>query len=270
MKRSDIESNGEKRKATEPPPFRNVTPEPGQIELDPPNDGFFSNGLIRFLMVELLLVAILLAANIFVVLGAKTVQTTKATPGNAGANTGAAVVNQEDQSDVEASPEFIANESESNFNNFRKSASQTDGKMQVVRFAKLEKIPAETASEIQHGENTDRLSKAINIADANRTKGNRANKEAETNLFSNLATLRERVNAQHQKAFGNPRPSSEVCELGTCTDPRQTHVPIGAPYYGTKIKWNRVVKDAVTQAKSEDKLVFLIHVSGNFTKEEFT
>lgn len=270
MNRHGHNLNGGKRNGAEPPPFPNVTPQPGQVELDPPNDGFFSNGLIRFLIVDLLIVAILLAANIFVVLGAKTVQTTKATPGIAGANTSAAAVNPENQSDVEAPPEIIANDTESSSNIVLKSAPKPGGEMKVVRFAKLEKIPTESASEYQPNENTDRLSKAINIPDANRTMGNGPSKEAEANLFSKLAVLRERVNAQNEEAFTDPPPSSEVCELGTCTDPSQTNVPISAPYYGTKIKWNRVVKDAVTQAKSEDKLVFLIHVSGNFTKEEFT
>ena len=46
--------------------------------------------------------------------------------------------------------------------------------------------------------------------------------------------------------------------------------PISAPYYGTKIKWHRLVDDAVKEAKNENKPIFLIHVSGNFTKEEFT
>lgn len=55
--------------------------------------------------------------------------------------------------------------------------------------------------------------------------------------------------------------------LETCTPPK---LPIAAPYYGTRIEWNRVVDDAASKAKSEHKLVFLIHVSGNFTKEEFT
>lgn len=55
--------------------------------------------------------------------------------------------------------------------------------------------------------------------------------------------------------------------LETCTPPKSS---ITAPYYGTRIEWNRVVDDAASKAKSEQKLVFLIHVSGNFTKEEFT
>ena len=49
----------------------------------------------------------------------------------------------------------------------------------------------------------------------------------------------------------------------TCVDCKQET-------YGTTIQWEGSVKDAAKKAKDEKKLVFVLHVSGNFEDPKFT
>lgn len=53
---------------------------------------------------------------------------------------------------------------------------------------------------------------------------------------------------------------AEVCTAATC----------GARRFGTAIDWQQDPDVAGTLAKEQDKLVFLIQISGNFEREEFT
>ena len=52
-----------------------------------------------------------------------------------------------------------------------------------------------------------------------------------------------------------------TCSPGTCAQTRK---------FGTAIEWAESVEQAAQLAKEQDKLVFLIQVSGNFAREGFT
>ncbi len=40
--------------------------------------------------------------------------------------------------------------------------------------------------------------------------------------------------------------------------------------YGTAIHWVRTAAEAKKLAREQDKLIFVVHLSGNFTRDEFT
>ncbi len=40
--------------------------------------------------------------------------------------------------------------------------------------------------------------------------------------------------------------------------------------FGTQVSWNRDLQAAAVQAEREDKLLLVLHLSGNFAKNEFT
>jgi hypothetical protein len=40
--------------------------------------------------------------------------------------------------------------------------------------------------------------------------------------------------------------------------------------YGTAIHWVRTAAEAQKLARAEDKLIFVVHLSGNFTRDAFT
>jgi hypothetical protein len=44
----------------------------------------------------------------------------------------------------------------------------------------------------------------------------------------------------------------------------------GGDTYGTAIHWVRTAAEAKKLARAEDKLIFVVHLSGNFTRDEFT
>ena len=44
----------------------------------------------------------------------------------------------------------------------------------------------------------------------------------------------------------------------------------GKQTYGTSVKWTGSPSDAAAQAKAEEKLVFVLHVSGHFEDPKFT
>ena len=44
----------------------------------------------------------------------------------------------------------------------------------------------------------------------------------------------------------------------------------GNQTYGTSVKWAGTPSDAATKAKAEEKLVFVLHVSGHFEDPKFT
>ncbi len=68
------------------------------------------------------------------------------------------------------------------------------------------------------------------------------------------SSLNEAAKSNLQRQFTKP------CD-GTCNMPRT---------FGTVIQWQKAAKAAARLAKQQDKLVFLIQVSGNFAREEFT
>ena len=44
----------------------------------------------------------------------------------------------------------------------------------------------------------------------------------------------------------------------------------GTQSYGTSVVWSGTPSEAATKAKAEEKLVFVLHVSGNFEDPRFT
>ena len=56
--------------------------------------------------------------------------------------------------------------------------------------------------------------------------------------------------------------SATVADGAVCTAEQKTH--------GTLIHWAETPAKAAALAKEEGKLIFLIQVSGNFAREEFT
>jgi hypothetical protein len=52
-------------------------------------------------------------------------------------------------------------------------------------------------------------------------------------------------------------------DTGKCTT-------CGNQSYGTSIRWAGSPSDAATKAKAEEKLVFVLHVSGHFEDPKFT
>jgi hypothetical protein len=44
----------------------------------------------------------------------------------------------------------------------------------------------------------------------------------------------------------------------------------GDDTYGTTIHWVRTAAEAQKLAREQDKLIFVVHLSGNFTRDEFT
>lgn len=64
--------------------------------------------------------------------------------------------------------------------------------------------------------------------------------------------------AEEAPSAGEPSSADEVC------------LECRGEQLGTSITWHRRATDAARLARQEDKLVFLIQVSGNFAREEFT
>ncbi|MCH8246472.1 MAG: hypothetical protein IH951_08700, partial [Bacteroidetes bacterium] len=67
---------------------------------------------------------------------------------------------------------------------------------------------------------------------------------------------------------GNPPPLALQVSNGSCK-PACTPKKINGTL-GTALMWAENVSAASSQARAEDKLIFLLHVSGNFAREEFT
>jgi hypothetical protein len=44
----------------------------------------------------------------------------------------------------------------------------------------------------------------------------------------------------------------------------------GGDTYGTAIHWVRTAAEAKKLAREQDKLIFVVHLSGNFSRDEFT
>ena len=59
-------------------------------------------------------------------------------------------------------------------------------------------------------------------------------------------------------------------KLANLHDQVEADAPSTGKNLGTTITWYKDTKDAAKLAREQDKLVFLIQVSGNFSKEEFT
>jgi len=58
--------------------------------------------------------------------------------------------------------------------------------------------------------------------------------------------------------------------VGTLSEQEEAEQTCTGDNLGTMITWFEDTKDAAKLAREQDKLVFLIQVSGNFAKEEFT
>jgi hypothetical protein len=63
---------------------------------------------------------------------------------------------------------------------------------------------------------------------------------------------------------------ADPLELGSESAPEEECVECRGEQLGTTITWYRETTDAAKLAREQDKLVFLIQVSGNFAREEFT
>jgi hypothetical protein len=83
----------------------------------------------------------------------------------------------------------------------------------------------------------------------------------ETTMVSIKASLPDALDFS-EIDLAEQRPSDEqVCDSNTCVPSRK---------FGTAIEWAENVEQAAELAKAQDKLVFLIQVSGNFAREGFT
>jgi hypothetical protein len=67
---------------------------------------------------------------------------------------------------------------------------------------------------------------------------------------------------QFLTSFAASRQEPSVCTFGNC-------MPAGQRL-GTTIDWVADIQEASRQAEEEEKLVYLLQVSGNFAREEFT
>lgn len=64
-----------------------------------------------------------------------------------------------------------------------------------------------------------------------------------------------------------------ICTDGTCTKPGAGPADLASAddhHYGTALQWVDTPDLAAKQAARDKKLVFLIQISGNFTRQEFT
>lgn len=71
-----------------------------------------------------------------------------------------------------------------------------------------------------------------------------------------------------------PSPSTPaICTDGTCAKPgtgANALASIDDHHYGTALEWVDTPDIAAKEAARDKKLVFLIQISGNFTRQEFT
>ena len=57
---------------------------------------------------------------------------------------------------------------------------------------------------------------------------------------------------------------------GDVTSPSPACTSCGKETYGTSIAWNGSAAEAAKKAREEEKLVFVLHVSGHFEDPRFT
>ena len=260
--------------SSEPPPIPYM-PSQHQVDGATPNDPFFTDGLIRFLIVNFSLLAVLLAVNIFVVLSAQSVQLSQ--------ESGETI-----SSDFENNDTLVSSNAEEkdggkpNPNKFRPpteniSPPEAAGHEVDSRLANTVEVPAAFVSTVQPVDIVDQPQQSFDA------RGKRTN---EGGAVEGESTENESVKNAEESLVNESTPQSSFLHTGqlddsirrspTCENPSSnesgdsTIVQVRAPFYGTKIEWHRRVDDASRRARSEDKLIFLMHVSGNFTKEDFT
>lgn len=78
-----------------------------------------------------------------------------------------------------------------------------------------------------------------------------------------VVTLLQDVSNRAYRQEAGKKACSAHCGDGLCT-------PNAGAKLGTGLTWQARVSDAASRAAEESKLLFLIHVSGNFAKEDFT
>jgi len=65
--------------------------------------------------------------------------------------------------------------------------------------------------------------------------------------------------------------SSLIVRAGSAEEERQADCECKSPQpHGTLIRWNSDMAAAAERARKESKLLLVLHLSGNFEKEEFT
>lgn len=276
--------------AAEPPPIP-YSPTQKHVPIASHGDVFFTDGLLRFLIVNLSLLTILLAANVLVVLRSESIQWSQ----NSQSMETAEAKSVDDQRAI-LSGVSIADESYANSHlaqlGLKEPATKLTGDNAERRLASSNSMIVEIKSQPQPA--TRLSSSSVRTDDSpvrdpiEVQKHNPVKEEifedSEVLVIAELTPQRSTDTNPFQTSTQVPltlqEPTAQVCQpptsIGptsmnpTCMNPGQDNDPMREPYYGTKIEWNRQVRDASRKAKSENKLVYLIHVSGNFTKEEFT
>ena len=74
---------------------------------------------------------------------------------------------------------------------------------------------------------------------------------------------------QKKKPVASTR-AGAVCTTGNCLNGQATTPDDGDRKLGTEITWMPSPDEAWRAAADQDKLVFMIQVSGNFARQEFT
>ena len=269
MIRKGLTTRNKKPKPAGPPPLPNEKPQCRQVEPVALDGAFFSQSIIRFLIAEISLVAILLAAIFFAILTSDTSHLTRMSAeidhsnkfsfANTGNQTNDKIACVSTSDDPTSVPNIVTG-----------SESTTTGEQFDVKSATAEDIFIDVAPGKHSDANVSPQGKSTANATATYAPYERSYEGTEFVLFRNLATKSNRVNTQQEESFTSLPKSSELCEIDASANQNEAIIQTKEPFYGTKIKWNRAVNEAADKAKSEDKLVFLMHVSGNFTKEEFT
>lgn len=253
-----------------PPPNPSVSAQFRSTESAFPNDVIFTNGLIRFLIVNLSLLAVLLAVNILVVIRADSIQVARNPENSKPTSSDFRNENPEINLRKKTLPDSFSDHSE--------TGNAVGRDHSIVTLAEFE--GEETGTNLVFTNSTPALLKSVTSTDSPAKKpdefqvadisGNQSDTETEVLVVTELAPYSNPLDEEQSNLSFKEPTTPEICAPAAGIDEAQPNPQMAAPFYGTKIKWVRVAKNACRTAKSQDKLLFLMHVSGNFTKEEFT
>lgn len=251
----------------EPPPIPKSTPvetESQDYDSQVPDDALFTAGLLRFLVVSFAVVTVLLAANVFIVLQsdsetlAQTTRVKHKTSPVAEYQTGPDLNIEAPDRETGIAEPFQDIKQDLHHEILHQTGTPDSPNKNSITQPVAAKPTYVEVKEIEQA--VDGFLVATRYQAALWIKNS-----VETELPQQPLII-----AKNSLATAKPQTKIETCPTGPSVGKDQTGNKNTAPYYGTKIEWNRLVEDASEKAKSQNKLVFLIHVSGNFTKEEFT
>ena len=276
-------SSQSKRSAVNPPPITSQVGKTTQLDSESPSDEFFSSKLIGFLIVNFSLLSVLLAAGILLALKSSKMQLTwhldrkeysrrnsveagvdvfrlKTNESNKAVANELGHATQETPASAEGNPEIGKPSLDLN----AKTAGRTITASR--KDSKGKRFLSEIALKLRRlAETMDNPTSEVKSKD--RSEDQHGSEQQEDNEPEILMVS---TSSPQRKQVVKNESLQDACQPDAQIDPTQAKPQIDAPFYGTKIEWNRLVDQAASQASSEDKLVFLMHVSGNFTKEEFT